>query len=102
MFGSFTPNAEQDAALARVQAWVRERFSLTPEQAVLVTELVCVLPGCPPLETVIAFWTGAADPPLRHHYKIFKPVQQVQPDDLPPYWMKDALAVPPAWACDCC
>ena len=102
MFGSFTPNAAQDASLARVQGWVRERFSLRPEQAVLVTELVCPLPGCPPLETVIAFWTGVADPPLRHHYKVFKPVQQVQPDDLPPYWMKDALAVPPDWAGDCC
>ena len=102
MFGSFTPNAEQDAALQLVQVWVRERFSLTPEQAVLVTELVCALPGCPPLETVIAFWTGTAQAPLRHHYKVFKPVQQVLPEDLPPYWMKNALAVPTDWACDCC
>ncbi len=102
MFGSFTPSAEQDVALARVQAWVRERFSLAPGDAVLVTELACALPGCPPLETVVAFWTGAADATLRHHYKFFKPVRQVQPDDLPPYWMKDALAVPPDWAGDCC
>ena len=100
MFGTFLPaTPEQAAAFERVQAWVRERFSLQPDDAVLVSEVVCALPGCPPLETVIAFWTGNA---LRHHYKIFKPVQQVVPEDLPPYWMKDALAVPPDWACDCC
>ena len=100
MFGTFLPaTPEQAAAFERVQAWVRERFSLQPDNAVLVSEVVCALPGCPPLETVIAFWTGNA---LRHHYKIFKPVQQVVPEDLPPYWMKDALAVPPDWACDCC
>ena len=100
MFGTFLPaTPAQASAFERVQAWVRERFSLQPDNAVLVSEVVCALPGCPPLETVIAFWTGNA---LRHHYKIFKPVQQVVPEDLPPYWMKDALAVPPDWACDCC
>ena len=100
MFGTFLPaTPAQAAALERAQAWVRERFSLQPDNAVLVSEVACALPGCPPLETVIAFWTGNA---LRHHYKIFKPVQQVVPEDLPPYWMKDALAVPPDWACDCC
>ena len=100
MFGTFLPpTAAQTAACERVQAWVRERFSLPQSSAVLVTEVVCALPGCPPLETVIAFWTGVE---VRCHYKVFKPMQQVVPDDLPPYWMKDALAVPPIWSCDCC
>ena len=100
MFGTFLPPSTlQAAAFDRVQAWVRERFSLAPDNAVLVSEVVCALPGCPPLETVIAFWTGNA---VRHHHKVFKPVQQVVAEDLPPYWMKDALAVPPDWACDCC
>ena len=99
MFGTHLPDAERDAALERVQAWVRERFSLQREDAVMVTELACEVSGCPPLETVIAFWTGGGS---RHHYKVFKPVRHVSPDDLPPYWMKNALAVPPDWACDCC
>ena len=86
----------------QVAAWTRQRFSLAPEATVLVSELVCALPGCPPLETVIAFWTGTADPPQRHHYKVFKPVAQVLAEDLPPYWMKDALAVAPDDACNCC
>ena len=102
MFGTLAQGAAHEAALSRVEAWVRERFRLPPEAVVLVTELACQLPGCPPLETVIAFWTGPADDAVRHHHKVFKPVLQVQPDDLPPWWMRDALAVAPDWAGDCC
>ena len=101
MFGSFVASPLQDAALSRVEAEVRAHFRLPPEASVLVTELVCALPGCPPLETVIAWWSGAAEP-LRHHCKVFKPVQQVSAADLPPWWMRDALAVPPDWAGGCC
>ncbi|HET9822245.1 MAG TPA: hypothetical protein VFQ16_10515 [Burkholderiaceae bacterium] len=100
MFGNLRPDATQDAAFACVEAWVRERFRLDAEATVLVTELQCALPGCPPLETVIAFWTADGD--IRHHLKVFKPVREVAPDDLPPWWMKEALAAPPDWVCDCC
>ena len=107
MFGSFKPDPLQDAALLQLQAWVRERFALAPDMAVLITELACELPGCPPLETVVAFWTPdpaaiALGQTRRHHYKFFKPAQQVSAEDLPPYWMKDALIVPPDWASTCC
>ena len=109
MFGSVISNPQQDAALARVEAEVRQRFRLPAATTVLVTQLACELPGCPPLETVIAFWLGEGvgegrddGEPLRHHYKVFKPVQQVTEADLPPWWMKDALAVPPDWVCACC
>jgi hypothetical protein len=113
MFGSFAHSPQQDAALARVERAVRARFRLPADTTVMVTELVCALPGCPPLETVIAFWTSdsggtstststSRSNPQRHHYKVFKPVQQVSDDDLPPWWMKDALAALPDWACACC
>ena len=99
MFGTLAQGPDQRSATLRVEAWVRERFRLDADAAVLVTELACQLPGCPPLETVIAFWTGNAQ---RHHYKIFKPVQLVVADDLPPWWMKDALVAQPDWICNCC
>ena len=106
MFGTFAAEpqlaAAQSAAFARVRAEVREHFRLDAASVVMVSELQCALPGCPPLETVIAFWTGDAANPQRHHWKVFKPVQQVQREDLPPWWMKDALVAPPDWACDCC
>ena len=91
--------AARSEALARVQAWTRKRFALADDVTVMVSELACALPGCPPLETVVAFWTA---PERRHHFKIFKPVGEVFPDDLPPAWLKDALVVPDGGDCDCC
>ena len=74
------------------------RFALGEDTAILVAEVACAVPGCPPLETVIAFWANER----RHHTKVFKPVAEVIEDDLPPRWMKDALAVPDDFECDCC
>jgi nitrate reductase delta subunit len=85
------------AALDRVREWVRARFSLGDE-AILVAEVACAVPGCPPIETVIAFWSEEQ----RHHFKVFKPVADVAADDLPPGWMKRALAVSDDFQCECC
>ena len=83
-----------------IAGWTRERFGLPAASVVLVNEVASSLPGFPPRFTVIVFWTGALA--QRHHLKVFKSLAQVTPDDLPPYWMRDALAVPPGFACDCC
>ena len=88
---------EHTAALDRVREWVRARFSLGGD-AILVAEVACAVPGCPPIETVIAFWSEGR----RHHFKVFKPVGEVIEDDLPPYWMKRALAVSDDFQCECC
>ena len=85
------------AALDRVREWVRGRFRLGDE-AILVAEVSCAVPGCPPIETVIAFWSEQR----RHHFKVFKPVAEVSADDLPPRWYMGALAVPDEFQCDCC
>jgi nitrate reductase delta subunit len=90
---------EHLAAVDRVRDWTRERFKLPEDAAIMVTEVTCALPGCPPLETVVAFWT-AAD--TRHHFKVFKPVAEVVEDDLPPSWMKNALIVVEGFGCECC
>ena len=88
---------EHTAALDRVRMWVRERFSLDGA-AILVAEVACAVPGCPPIETVIAFWQDGR----RYHFKVFKPVAEVSGDDLPPYWLKPALAVSDDFECGCC
>ncbi len=98
MLGSLRKSPEQLQALDRVRAWTRERFALDGDAALLVTEVACGLPGCPPLETVVAFWTQGD---IRHQFKIFKPAAQVVPEDLPYAWMKDGLAVPEGVGCDC-
>jgi hypothetical protein len=82
----------------RMSAWTRERFKLSGDDVVSVSEIACRLPGCPPLETAIAFWSGGQ----RHHFKLFKRVAEVKFDDLPFSWMKDDLIVPEGFECECC
>ena len=88
------------ASADQVAGWTRERFGLPADAVVLVSESATALPGFPPRFTVIVFWTGALA--QRHHLKVFKPLDAVTPDDLPPYWMREALAVSPGFSCDCC
>jgi nitrate reductase delta subunit len=48
---------------------------------------------------VVAFWT---DLDTRHQFKIFKRVEEVLDDDLPPRWMKNALiANEETFSCGC-
>ncbi len=81
-----------------MREWTRERFKLPAEAAILVSEIVCKLPGCPPLETAVVFWEGET----RHHFKLFKPVEEVAYDNLPYAWMKESLILPEGFGCDCC
>jgi nitrate reductase delta subunit len=90
---------QQAAAADRIKVWTRERFRLPNDAAILVSEVACGLPGCPPLETVIAFWTGKD---TRHHFKVFKPMADVIEDDLPPSWMKNALIAEEGTGLECC
>ena len=85
-------------AIYRVREWVRQRFNLPEDSAILVSEIACSLPGCPPLETVVAFWENGA----RHHFKLFTPVAEVTADNLPYAWMKESLIVPEGFGCECC
>ncbi len=81
-------DTEHVRALERVKAWTRESLNLAADDTVLVSEIACARLGCPPLETVVTFWTGEDE---RHWFKVFKPVAEVVVDDLPPAWLKDAL-----------
>jgi nitrate reductase delta subunit len=67
-------SAEQE----RIRTWTREHFNLGDEETIMVSELPCSDPGCPPVETHLVFWTPAG----RHQFKVFKPLADVIPDDL--------------------
>jgi hypothetical protein len=99
MLNSLQKSPQQLDALARVREWTRARFGLPEDAAILVSEVACGLPGCAPVETVVAFWSAEA---VRHQFKIFKSVQEVVEHDLPYAWLKDSLAVPEGFECDCC
>lgn len=87
------------AARAQVKRWVRERFAVGRDDTIEVREREEALPGFPPCETVVEFWSASG---LRHHFKVFKPLVEVREADLPPAWMGEALAMPPGYGCDCC
>jgi nitrate reductase delta subunit len=47
----------------------------------------------------VSFWTGEQ---RRHHFTVFKRVEDVLEDDIPPAFMKDALALSEGVTCSCC
>lgn len=99
MLGSLKKSPEHLQALDRVKEWTRGRFKLSQESAILVSEIACSLPGCPPQETVVAFWTADE---TRHRFKLFKPVEEVVNDDLPFDWLMNSLAVTEGYDGGCC
>ncbi len=98
MLGFTTKSPDRAAAVARLRGWTQARFALADEDPVMVSELACGVPGCPPIETHIVFWTAAG----RHHFKIFNPLGEGSDDDLPPAFMKNALVALEGFECDCC
>ncbi len=98
VLGFTTRTTGQGAALDRVRSWTRARFALPEDDTVMVSQIACAVPGCPPIETHVLFWTAAG----RHHYKIFKPLAEVVEDDLPPAFMKNALVASDDLDCSCC
>ncbi len=98
MLGFTAKSPDRAAALARLRGWTKARFALAEDDTAMVSELACNVPGCPPLETHVVFWTAAG----RHHFKIFKPIMEVNEDDLPPAFMKNALVALEGFECGCC
>jgi hypothetical protein len=84
-------------AIESIQAWTRHRFKLDPASAVLVSEVTCRVPGCPPLETVVAFWTGDNS---RHQFRLLKPLADVRYDDIG--WLFGTPAAHDSSAFSCC
>jgi len=75
-FGRRRPDARQVSA---IKGWAREAFGLGDDVTVLVSELTCTEPGCPPLETVVALLRGPGD---QAQHKLYKGVAEVTRDDL--------------------
>ncbi len=66
-------------AVARVKQWALRILELPEDVALLVTELQCSEPGCPPLETVIA----VLDPPgQQRQFKIHQAINEVSFEDV--------------------
>lgn len=94
-----TPPSELALHVRRIETLARDHFRLQPFTPVRVAEAPTTLPGFPPVETLVSFWSGNQS---EHRWRVFKPVAQVTRDDLPPWWMKDAIVIDDMPFCDCC
>jgi hypothetical protein len=97
MLGFSKKGSSDTTASDRVREWTRARFKLDDE-TVMVSEIACAVPGCPPIETHVVFWTAQG----RHHFKVFKLLADVVEEDLPPAFMKNALTWVEGIECSCC
>jgi nitrate reductase delta subunit len=97
-FGDARRAPEHLDAVERVKDWTRTRFALADASTIVVTEVSRALPGWPETETVVGFW----DAELRHHFRVFKRVEDVVEDDLPPPWLKASLTASDGIQCACC
>lgn len=78
MFSSSREDPERRARRAEVKAWAAELLEAQPEDRILVTEVQCTEPGCPPVETVIAL----IRPGTQQKIKVHKALCSIRRDDL--------------------
>jgi hypothetical protein len=64
--------------MAALKNAVRDAFALPEEAVVMLSELRCSEPGCPPVETVIAVLCAGST----RHYKLHKALADVTEADI--------------------
>jgi hypothetical protein len=79
MFGKKNDGGAQAAAVRQIKAWARELLDPGESATILVSELRCSEPGCPPVETVIALLREGKG---GENYKIHRPALEIQRDDV--------------------
>lgn len=67
------------AQVERIKTWARTTWALSDDTTIMVTELECREPGCPPIETVIALLEG---PGKNAQHKIHKQAGDVSQADV--------------------
>jgi len=78
MFGPRN-DERRSAAIFALKATARTLFDAGEDDAVVVNELQCTEPGCPPIETVVALLRAGNEP---RQVKVHKPAAEVTEDDL--------------------
>ncbi len=86
------PRSDPDR-IAAIKRWAAEAFALASDTPLMVAELRCTEPGCPPLETVVAILDVPGKP--RQH-KIHKGIAEVTQADV-----LSLASAPPGKCQDC-
>jgi len=76
---SFDGGPKRADLVRQIKRWAAEVLGLPPDASILVSELTCTEPGCPPLETVVAVLRGPGD---QQQFKIHRPLLELTRQDL--------------------
>ena len=66
-------------ALDQIRYWLRQNFSLPKDTPIVIKEVPCVKPACPPVETAIMAMEKNAPPRL---FKVQKPINEITFDHI--------------------
>ncbi|TGD62108.1 hypothetical protein EYC08_16970 [Tabrizicola sp. WMC-M-20] len=91
------PGGSPDAA--RVARVLRDGLALPPDTVVSVSEIMCQVPGCPPIETLALIWDRDG---VAYRLRVFRPLAEVRAEDVPPAWYFPALKYDGDSECGCC
>lgn len=78
MFGPRN-DERRSSAIRALKAMARTLFEAGEDDAVVVNELQCTEPGCPPVETIVALLRAGTEP---RQVKVHKPAVEVTEEDL--------------------
>jgi hypothetical protein len=63
----------------QIKDWIRSDLSLSEDFSIMVTELKCSEPGCPPIETVVAILGSGSE---QYQQKLHLPIEEVTESDI--------------------
>lgn len=66
-------------ALDQIRYWLRQNFEMPKDTAIVIKEVPCVKPACPPVETAIMAMQKNAPPRL---FKVQKPINEITFDHI--------------------
>ncbi len=66
-------------ALDQIRYWLRQNFGMPKDAAIVIKEVPCVKPACPPVETAIMAMQKNAPPRL---FKVQKPINEITFDHI--------------------
>ena len=61
-------------ALEQIRYWMRQNFSFSNDTPILIKEVPCAKPGCPPIETAIVAIVKNAPP---RNFKVQRPINEI-------------------------
>jgi hypothetical protein len=74
-----------------VKDWVREAAGASDETTVVVSELTCAEPGCPPVEVVMALLEPGQTPVQK---RLHKPLVELSRDEVTQLWTTKGSPAP--------